>query len=209
MELYVGQAALVGGIRRYPFDLLELLVDSSLAQDKKLAEFRAAKPDCAFSLRLPPAAVEPAQKALVERALRAAQSLGARWIVVTTGPTTTPTARNRELLQRLFESLKGEWRLAWEPRGVWGAEEAERWAEELGVSLVRDLSRDEPAPGDVVYTRLRALGFGSRVGTNAVERVAEHTSGASEVYVVIEGDGASRAAKMLKELAGAEGFDAD
>lgn len=210
MELFVGQAALVGGIRRYPFDLLELLVDSSLAQDKKLAEFRAAKPNCAFSLRLPPAALQPGQEALGERAVRAARSLGARFIVVTTGPNTTPTARNRELMSRLFDSLRSDaWRLAWEPRGVWSEAEAERWAAEFGVSLVRDLSRDDAPAGDVVYTRLRALGFGARVGQTAIERVAERVEGASEAYVVIEGEGAQRAATLLRQLSGDGGFDAD
>jgi hypothetical protein len=203
MELFVGQAALQGGIRRYPFDLLELLVDSSLPQDKKLAEFRETKPACVFSLRLPPSVVESNRQAeaLLERTVRAVPALGARWCVLTTGPNTTPTTRNRQALARIFERVRAVTpRLAWEPRGVWGESEAEAWASELGVTLVRDVSRDEPPAGDVVYTRLRALGFGSRVSPNAVERLAERLEGASEAYVVIEGDGALRAASLLKQL---------
>ncbi len=211
MELFVGQAALQGGIRRYPFELLELLVDSSLPQDKKLAEFREAKPNCVFSLRLPPSVAESgrAGEAALERTLRAVPALGARWCVLTTGPSTTPTQRNREALTRVFERLRAVGpRLAWEPRGVWGVAEAESWAAELGVTLVRDVSRDDPPPGDVVYTRLRALGFGSRVGASAVERLASRLADASEAYVVIEGDGAARAATLLRQLC-VGGFSAD
>ena len=207
MKLYVGQAALQGGIRRYPFDLLELLVEPNLPQPKKLATWVEANPDRVFSLRLPPEIVRPGtrQQELLERVGKAREALAARWAVLTTSPTTTPTARNRALLADLVEKLgHTDWRLAWEPHGMWAPEEAESWAEELGVALVRDLSRDEAPAGSVIYTRLRALGFGTRVGARAVERLAERLDGAEEAYVVIEGQGAARAATLLRELLGGE-----
>lgn len=207
MKLHVGQAALQGSIRRYPFDLLELAVEPNLPQPKKLATYPEARPGRVFSLRVAPTSVLPSaeQGALVERARAAGAALGASWCVLTTGPTTTPTARNRTHLGRLFDELgRDAWRLAWEPRGVWAPDEAERWAEELGVVLVRDASREAPPTGDVVYTRLRGLGFGARVGTRALERLAEHLEGATEAFVVIEGQGAQRADKFLRELLGGE-----
>ncbi|NLE87906.1 MAG: DUF72 domain-containing protein [Myxococcales bacterium] len=207
MKLHIGQSALQGGIRRYPFDLLELLVAPNLPQPKKLALWVDAMPSRVFSLRLPPEVVRPgsAQEEIVERALRARDALGARWGVLTTSPTTTPTARNRALLTALTERLRSpDWRLAWEPHGVWAPEEAEGWAEELDLTLVRDLSRDDAPETSVVYTRLRALGFGTRVGARAIERLAERLEGVEEAYVVIEGEGAVRAAASLRELLGGE-----
>jgi hypothetical protein len=203
MKLHVGQAALQGGIRRYPFDMLELPVEQSLPQPKKLATWPDARPDRVFSLRLPLSSVLPSaeQQQLVALAREAREALGARWCVLSTGPATTPTPRNRAQLERLGQELRHEaWRLAWEPRGVWGPEEAERWAEELGFVLVRDLSREAPPPGAVIYTRLRGLGFGARVGARAVERLAMNLDEAEEAYVILEGDGAQRAATLLREL---------
>lgn len=206
MRLHVGQAALQGGIRRYPFDFLELVAEANLPQTKILARWRAERPACVFSLRLPTDAVLPGfqRDATLERMFRARDTLGAAWGVVSTPATTTPTGRNRDLLTSLFDELRSkEWRLAWEPRGVWAPEEAEEWALALGVTLIRDLSREDPPPGPVVYTRLRALGFGAKVGPRAAERVAERLDGAEEAYVVIEGQGARQAATLLRESLGA------
>lgn len=205
MKLHVGQAALQGGIRRYPFDLLELLAEAHMPQPKILARWRAERPDRVFALRLPPGAVQPGserQQAL-ERISRARETLAAAWGVVTSPATITPTARNRDLLAALFDELRGDaWRLAWEPRGVWAPDETEEWAQALGVTLIRDLSREDPPPGPVVYTRLRALGFGAKVGPRAMERVAERLDEVDEAYVVIEGQGAVRAAALLRESLG-------
>ncbi len=203
MKLLVGQASLQGGIRRYPFDLLELLVEPGLPRPAKLAAFREARKDRVFSLRLPPDAIAPGsgREAVIERAIGSAEALEAEWIVVTTNPTTTPTGRNEGLLRSLVERVQADGRrIAWEPRGVWQPQEAERWADTLGVTLVRDLSREDPPPGEVVYTRLRALGFGARIGPSAVERVAARLEGANEAFVVIEGQGAARARVLLSEL---------
>lgn len=203
MKLHVGQAALQGGIRRYPFDMLELPVEPSLPHPKKLSAWPEARPERVFSLRLPLSSVLPSteQEKLLEFARNARGALAARWCVLSTGPATTPTPRNRAQLERLCQELRDEsWRIAWEPRGVWAADETERWAEELGVVLVRDLSREVPPPGPVIYTRLRGLGFGARVGSRAVEHLATHLQDAEEAYVILEGEGAQRAATLLREL---------
>lgn len=208
MKLHVGQAALQGGIRKYPFDLLELAAEAHMPQMKILRQWREDRPDRVFAVRLPSAAVQPGserQQAL-ERVYRARETLAAAWGVVISPATVTPTARNRDLLAALFDELRWDaWRLAWEPRGVWAPGEAEEWAQALGVTLIRDLSREDPPPGPVVYTRLRALGFGAKVGPRAVERVAERLEGVEEAYVVIEGQGALRAAALLRETLGGAG----
>lgn len=203
MKIHIGQAALRGSIRRYPFDLLELLVEPHLPQPKKLATWREEKPECVFSLRLQLESGASADQQRLAQLEAARDALAARWLVVTTTPTTTPTTRHRDLLARLLDSCRSDtWRIAWEPRGVWTPEEAERWAEELGVTLVRDLRREEVPPGSVQYTRLRALGSGTRTSVEALERVAMRLEGAEEAYVVLEGEGASRTAQLLRELCG-------
>src|SRR6185312_10346056 len=96
--------------------------------------------------------------------------------------------------------------IAWEPRGVWSDEQALAAAEELDLHLIRDLAREErldDAP--VVYTRLRALGEGARIGAAAAERVAARLEDADEAYVVADGAGAGRLRTVLREAFGAPG----
>jgi hypothetical protein len=69
------------------------------------------------------------------------------------------------------------------------------------VSLIRDVSRSKAPASPIVYSRLRALGYASRLRASAIERAAQEIASASEAYVVIEGPGAVRAAALLRELA--------
>jgi hypothetical protein len=107
-------------------------------------------------------------------------------------------------LKELLEQVRvGPRRVAWEPRGPWSDETALAAAKELGVELVRDLAREDrldDAP--IVYTRLRALGEGAKVGAAAAERVAERLEDVEEAYVVVEGVGAGRVRQVLREAAG-------
>jgi hypothetical protein len=99
--------------------------------------------------------------------------------------------------------LRGERRIAWDPRGLWSDEDALRTAEQLGVHLVRDLAReDRMDENPIVYTRLRGLGEGARIGAAAAERLAERLSDASDSYVVVEGAGAGRVRQVLRDMAG-------
>ena len=46
----------------------------------------------------------------------------------------------------------------WEPAGIWERDEILVTARSLGVYAVFDAAREALAPGNVAYTRLRALG---------------------------------------------------
>lgn len=204
--LFVGQAALRGDLARYAksFDLLELSVEPGrLPKLGKLEKWRElVGPNFVFSLRLPSRAWQldaGEARSWREYGSRVAAALGARFFVVQTPATATPTERTRSRLSGLFgEFGEAGLALAWEPHGVWEDEESVRWADELGVLLVRDLSRDDAPPGRTVYTRLLALGEGRSIKAGAVERVSERVSDRDEVLVVLEGGGAHRAAQLLR-----------
>ncbi len=211
MQLHVGQAALRGDIARYArrFDMVELRAEpGKLPRGKQLAEWARSGPErYVFSVVLPRSVAaldspSTTQKAL-EYALDCAKQLNAGWILLQTPPTVMPSARTRKRLQELVEKLTAEGRrVAWDPRGVWQEEETDAIAEELGVCVVRDLSRQPPAPGEVAYCRLQALGEATRVRAGAIEQVCENLAEFAEAFVVIEGEGAPRAAQMLREFAG-------
>ena len=191
MKVFVGLSSFRGNIRRFGFDVLELAVSPTLAKPKTLAEYRAARPDVAFAFRLDPSVVGTPTHPDRARVVLAAKATEASVIVIPTSPGFSPTERNRALLSGLIDELRGSVKhIAWEPRGIFHRAEAERWATELGVVLVRDLAQEGRAAGPVVYTRLLPLGFGARVTQSALEHVAERLEGADEAYVIIQGEGA-------------------
>ena len=211
MQLHVGQAALRGDIARYAqrFDLLELRAEpGKLPRAKVLREWAKAVPEnFVFSLMLPRIVgtldPQPALDAALEQALSSADALAAGWLVLQTPASVTPNSRTRRRLAELLERLPRDTRrVAWDPRGIWEEDETEQLAEELAVCLVRDLSRQPPAPGNAAYCRLVALGEATRVRMGAVEQVFENLSEFDEALVVIEGEGAVRAAQTLRQLAG-------
>lgn len=210
MKLHIGQAALHGDITRYArrFDLLELRAEPKrLPRPQTLRRWVSELPEAfRFSVMLPRrvATLEPGEdyEAALQHTLDRARALSAAWLVLQTPPSVMPGARARRRLTPFVERLDGSWRIAWEPRGVWEDDEAEQLASALGVHLVRDLTRSEPPAGDVVYTRLLALGEAAELRAAAVEALADRLLGRSEAWVVIEGRGAARAATMLRELCG-------
>lgn len=208
MDLYVGLAGSRGRIERYSFDLLELQVSPSLPKTKTLRALRAAKPQLVFSLRLQPEIIEgaPTAQGLLEKAMAAAETLDAKFLVVASGPRFRPTTLNRRRLTDVCETLrKGGVQVAWEPRGMWSAHELQQWSDEAGALLVRDLTRESAPSGPIVYTRLLPFGVGTRVTQNAVEKLAEQIAGKTAAYVVIQGEGAHGARARLRqwlELAG-------
>jgi hypothetical protein len=94
--------------------------------------------------------------------------------------------------------------IVWEPSGLLAEADAEALAESLGVTLARDPARYDLPEGPVAYGRIQSLGAGGRVRSSALERAAERLAGFEEVYVVLEGDNALRAAKDLRALLGVE-----
>ncbi len=210
MRLHIGQSALHGDIGRYArrFDLLELRAEPGrLPRPAILRRWRAEVPEgFCFSVMLPRAAasLQPgeARDTALAYALERARALEASWLVLQTPASVMPSVRSRGRLAELVDKLAGSWRIAWEPRGVWEDDEAEAVAGSLGTHLVRDLTRREPPAGGVIYTRLLALGEASELRSGAVEALADRLIGREEAWVVVEGRGAARAAKMLHELCG-------
>jgi uncharacterized protein YecE (DUF72 family) len=204
MRLHIGRSALRGDIARYAthFSMVELRVEQgSLPRSATLKEWaKKVSSEFVFSLVVPRSLValdriEHAELALVNRV---SVALGARWLVLRTPATVMPGARSRRKLAELVTKLEpGERRIAWEPQGVWDPDEAEELAATLNVTLVRDLSRDEAPAGPVVYTRLRALGTGSRLTSGTAERLVDELASCEEAYVVTESDGAIRFARLL------------
>ncbi len=205
MSLHVGQASLRGDLRRYAkhFNMVELGAEPGrLPKASRLRSLREeVSEDFVFSLRVPQALSMPDAQDAAAASLslrKSAEALNARWLVLRTPSTVTPTRRSFRFLESLCSTLEGPWHLAWEPKGIWEADEALVWSKKLGLYLVRDVSRDEPPPGLRVYTRLLALGSAARVGLAAAERVAESLADREESYVVLEGEGAVSAARLLR-----------
>jgi hypothetical protein len=216
-SLFVGTPSLRGDISRYAkrFNLLEMSAEPGRHPKRAgLLELRhGVPPDFTFSV-VPPQALASLESGdatggLVERAESVAEALGATWWVLRTPPNVTPSARSLRTLEALVSRLRAhERRIAWEPRGIWRDEEAAGAALSLGVTLVRDLLREDPVSDDpVVYTRIRALGEGAHVGAAGAERIAERLAGAASAYVVIEGSGAVAAQKVLREAFGMRARD--
>jgi uncharacterized protein YecE (DUF72 family) len=217
LKVHVGKAALVGHIERYAqkFDFLELRADPSLLAAKRLRRLREGVPEhFSFSVVAPRelALLDRAtpDKAFLDAARAVAEALKARFLLLRTPATVAPSQRSRGRISTLVDALRGAAKdVAWEPRGIWTDDEAEAFAQELGVTLVRDLAEQDAPAGNVVYTRLLALGRNTRMGSGAVERVAERIADAEEAFVIVEGDGAVGVARRLREARDEDDDDDD
>jgi uncharacterized protein YecE (DUF72 family) len=208
MQLFVGRNALEGDIARYAsrFNLLEVRADlPNLPKGARLADWKKRVPaDFVFSIVLPRAVGQLESSALeLGRTLELADALSAKWLLLQTPSTVGPSARMRERLSKLFEAVAhADRRIAWESRGVWEDEQIEEFATQQAVHVVRDVSRTAAPAGDCVYTRLLALGDGVQVRANVATHVAEVLADREEALVVIEGQGAEHAAKLLRQELG-------
>lgn len=205
MQLFVGRHQLEGDIARYAsrFNLLELRADASnLPRGARLADWRKRVPaEFVFSIVLPRALGQLESSTFeLGRTLELAETLSAKWLLLQTPSSVGPSARMRERLSKLFQAVaSADRRIAWESRGVWEDEQIEAFAAEHEVTVVRDVARAEPPPGDCVYTRLLALGDGVQVRASMATHVAEVLADREEALVVIEGHGAEHAAKLLRQ----------
>ena len=205
MQLFVGKSSLEGDIARYAsrFNLLELRADlTNLPKGARLADWKKRVPvDFAFSIVLPKAVGQLESSSFeLGRTLELAEALSAKWLLLQTPSAVGPSTRMRERLSKLFQAVAHpDRRIAWESRGVWEDEQVEEFAAEHQVHVVRDVSRSEPPEGECVYTRLLALGDGVQVRANVATHVAEVLADRAEALVVIEGQGAEHAAKLLRQ----------
>jgi hypothetical protein len=138
--------------------------------------------------------------------VRAAQILGAKFVVVPTGSELTTGQRDRDLLAAWFEKFgsTAERRIVWHPTGLWDREIAVPFARKLGVVLAYDPLDAEPPPGPLLYARLRAIGLRTRFDETMLLDVLDalQSSDADEAYVAIESGRAIKEATRLSDLAG-------
>jgi uncharacterized protein YecE (DUF72 family) len=195
-RLHVGLHALPGDIKKYQadLDLVELHpVDASLPAIAGLRRWRkATAPTFVFSIVLPRVVGElgsgKAFEDALTKSLEVATVLEARCIVLQTPAELRPTGANRKKLAALFARIPPEGTLRfWEPHGMWEREDVIDTARAAGALPVFDVAREEPASGQVLYTRLRALGGQTTPSAAALERVAKRVQGRREVFVVLEG----------------------
>jgi uncharacterized protein YecE (DUF72 family) len=208
MRLNIGQSVMLGTFAQYVrhFDLLELRAEpGKIPRPSRLEQWASQAPEgFVFSVAVAPsvAALETREppEADLAFAFTAADALKATWWIVKTPASVTPGRLGRQRLASLTERLMlAGRRVAWDPAGPWAPEQAERFAVELGVTLVRDAARGQLPPSSRAYTRLRAFASGGRLRTSAVLRAAGHLVGHEEVVVVLEGRGAAVAARSLRE----------
>jgi uncharacterized protein YecE (DUF72 family) len=217
MIVHVGQPTLYGSLERYVqhFDLLEVRVQAGrLPRIAELKRWRKAAPrGFVFSVLVPIQAggLDDAAicDAVASYAAEVADALRAPWLVLQTPADVTPGRASRDKLRSVVAKLRRTGRrLAWEFHGPWSAEQAGRFAVELGAVLVGDAAESEPVEGPVVYTRLRAFASGGRLRPSALERAAERLARCREALVVLEGRGGARGAQLLRELLAAAGGEA-
>lgn len=203
---FVGETRLPKNFKRYArqFSFLELDCEPGTVPGKaRLQSCRAvASESFVFSLLLPSRLASLESGPELERewkaALGVARLLRAKWWVVRTPPEVRPTRRSREALAALVARLgENGMRVAWEPRGVWDDTAAGEAADAMGAALVQDIAHEAPRPGRVLYSRLLALGRGSRVSLSLADVVAQRMREYEEAFVVVEGQGAREIQQAL------------
>lgn len=211
MRVNIGQPAIFGSFEHYAlhFDLLEIAAEPGrLPRPASLRQWARQAPEgFVFSIAVPAVVAaldtnEP-EPAALDFALSAADALGSKWWLIATPSNVTPGRLSRQRLRSLAERLVATGRnVAWDPHGPWAPEQAESFAAEVGITLVRDAARSALPKGAEVYTRLRTFASGGRVRASAISRAAERLAGHELVLVVLEGKGASQAARWLREEMG-------
>ncbi|MGE0787973.1 MAG: hypothetical protein AB7S26_20025 [Sandaracinaceae bacterium] len=141
-----------------------------------------------------------------ERAVEAADAIGARFVVLPTDAALTTGKRDRDLLRAYVDAWprRAGRQLVWHPSGLWDAELATPFAEQLGVLCAIDPLESPVAPGQtIVYARLRAIGlrhrFSETLLSDAVDAIRE--AGVGEAFIAIESPRSFREASRLRELA--------
>jgi hypothetical protein len=190
----VGLPKLIGDIARYStkFDMLELWLDvASLPKPQALRRWRkATNPGFSFSVVLPePVALlgtGAAHDEALARSLECATALEARCIVIATPTEVRPTQQNRDRLGALAAKLpRPGVVLAWEARGLWERDDVLSTARAAGLLPVFDGTREALPPGQLAYTRLRALGA-QVPSARAIDKLAEQLATRRDSWVVVE-----------------------
>ncbi len=199
----------------------ELVVRGPRPKPGTLARWRGSMPEgFACSLVAPSMAVSGEKGPLrfdedLEEGLSwlisAGESLEARFVVVPTPATLTPTAKNRERLAEYFERFaasesKGGPEPVWAPSGLWEPQELDDLADELGVVIAFDPFETTPPAGPVAYARPRAQGARRRFSEGMWYEVLVElqASGVEEAFVAIEAERSFQDATTFQKLARGE-----
>jgi uncharacterized protein YecE (DUF72 family) len=210
---HIGAKQLRGEIGAYAkrFDLLEVQSGASgargLASTVTMRKWRkAVPPHFEFAVVAGPylARLLPGDpyEADLAALLTAVEALQARTVVLATPMEVTPGRAWRERMRKLLARIpRDATQVAWEPRGVWEIEDAAVAAQEWGVVLVVDPTREPVPAGPVAYARLRGIGETRAYGASALERVVRAIGARREAYVILETEGALAECKRLRGLA--------
>ncbi len=206
-QLFIGQSQLRGALPKYAarFNLLELRAEQGRVPRPAILRrwTEEVNREFVFSVLLSRRVADlgGAGEADLKFGLEVANALSAKWLVLQTAPTLGPSQRSRERLKALFDRMRdGERRIAWDPHGVWQEEDALSWTRDLGVHLVRDVTRGDIVEEEILYVRVPGLGTASRLSSGALEKATESLVSAREAYVVLGSEGAARAAQTLRTL---------
>jgi len=207
MKLFVGPATPKGDFAKIGarFGMIEVRADRPMPRAATLRAWRKdAGPHFVFSVVLPRSVSELGPNALKDPgladAIEAARLLEARCILLATPATVRPTTTYRDRIAALVERLpKSPTILAWEPSGLWEAEEIRQTARTVQILPVLDAAKDELLPGSVVYTRLRALGGASSIGQAALQHAADQLRGRREAFVIVENGSDAHRTKVALE----------
>lgn len=151
---------------------------------------------------------DDAMAAALEWSKEAAESLGARFVVVPTPNDLTTGQRDRDLLAvwlERFGTREGV-ELVWHPSGLWEHELAAPFARKLGVALAFDPLESEPSAERILYARMRALGIRSRFTETLLLDALDTVLSANpdEAFIAIDSPRSFKEATRLVELARAE-----
>lgn len=213
-RFHLGAKELRGALSTYAkrFGLLEIPLGvnatPSLATLRKYR--KEVPPTFEFSLVLPPSLSTPRPGPQLDAALASAiesiNALGARCVVLRTSLDVTPSQLWRTRVAALVEKLPRDvTTVAWEPSGLWEAEDVANQAEAWKVVPVVDGAQQDVPRGSVAYLRLRALGETRSFGPSVLERVVASIGDRRDAYIVFETPKALDEAKALRRIAAARG----
>ena len=142
---------------------------------------------------------------LFRRCVDYAAALRARYLVLPTPASFTPSPANRERLGRFLDAADAEVEppvpIVWEPRGPWEHDAAADLARELGLLLAVDPLRDDPPDARAAYLRLGPFAaLGSQLGVYDLERIAETALSFDETWCVFETTRALEDARNLRAV---------
>ena len=141
--------------------------------------------------------------------IKVAEALDSRIIVFQSPPSFVPSAENRAHMDEFFQRIeRGEFVLAWEPRG-WREEEASNICQKLDLIHVVDPLKASPLWGNMTYYRLHGRdGYRYRYTDNDLLSLRKLVPGGSTAYVMFNNTSMFQDGLRFKQMC-ERGEDAD